>query len=150
MAASDGLRQPASLANQSNHQRLFNARKPLVALIICISTLALACQATQAVGALGPLPRARRQAEAPPATTGSEGSASRKPSKTPPVNFTQVDELFNAAFEESEVVAKWRQMDQQVTEGELCGLLRARQCYQINDKSTKANHLPQVSGESSR
>lgn len=63
--------------------------------------------------------------EAPPSTTQSEQTTttstaaparSQKP-KIPPVNFTHVDALFSATFDDEQVLAKWRHMDKQITDG---------------------------------
>lgn len=62
----------------------------------------------------------KRQAEDVEASTQSSStSTTSRPakSKIPPVNFTQVDELFDAVFEEPEVLAKWSHMDKQLTNG---------------------------------
>lgn len=40
-----------------------------------------------------------------------------QPSKLKPVNFTQVDELFEAALDDRELVRRWRNMDAQFQEG---------------------------------
>lgn len=56
-----------------------------------------------------------------PSTTTAAAAAptgNGRPAKIPPVNFTQVNQLFDAVFEESEVVARWRHMDKQLTDGE--------------------------------
>lgn len=50
-------------------------------------------------------------------TTVSAGSGPVGKSKIPPVNFTQVNELFEAVFDDSEVVARWQHMDKQLTDG---------------------------------
>jgi len=56
---------------------------------------------------------------APAASSPEEASPSqgRSRSKIPAVNFTLVDELFNAVLDESEVVGRWRQMDRQLVDG---------------------------------
>lgn len=54
----------------------------------------------------------------PPPTSEPDAGERTKPTRVPPVNFTQVNELFEAAFDESEVVAKWRHMDKQLSDGE--------------------------------
>lgn len=52
-------------------------------------------------------------------TTSTTTTTAPKPEKAkiPPVNFTLVDELFDATFDEQEVVAKWKHMDKQIVEG---------------------------------
>lgn len=52
-------------------------------------------------------------------STQAPATSTAKPTKAkiPPVNFTQVDELYNAVFDESEVERKWRHMDKQITDG---------------------------------
>jgi len=56
-------------------------------------------------------------------TTSTEGNilaspaASQAGNKLRPVNFTLVDELFEASLEEEEVVRRWRNMDSQLQDG---------------------------------
>lgn len=52
-----------------------------------------------------------------PATTTTTTTKKPEKAKIPPINFTLVDELFDAAFEEQEVIAKWKHMDKQLLEG---------------------------------
>lgn len=47
----------------------------------------------------------------------TSGSSTPVKSKIPPVNFTQVNELFEAVFDDAEVVTRWRHMDKQLTDG---------------------------------
>lgn len=49
-------------------------------------------------------------------TTTSQVATSTAKPKTPPVNFTQVNDLFEAAFNETEVIRKWQHMDKQITD----------------------------------
>lgn len=58
---------------------------------------------------------------APSTTTAAASTGNGRPTKIPPVNFTQVNQLFDAVFEESDVVARWRHMDKQLTDGEYLG-----------------------------
>lgn len=47
----------------------------------------------------------------------AESSTRAPKAKIPPINFTQVDQLFNAPHDERQVELKWRHMDKQITDG---------------------------------
>lgn len=50
-------------------------------------------------------------------TTTTTTSTEKPKAKIPPVNFTLIEEQWNAISDESDVVAKWRHMDKQMTGG---------------------------------
>lgn len=101
----------------------------VLALVCLIAASSGAAEDVQSVSRLG---RQVGEAELPGAAGGTTEAAvsnstaasvpaesSTRPAKAkiPPINFTRVDELFDAIYDEREVELKWRHMDKQITDG---------------------------------
>lgn len=117
---------PVSRDADHDKRALSNGR-PLVvgpsasnrATLLLFTTLALLCITSCLVCAIkGPLHRFPRQDT--PTTTiapAEAPSGATAKSKIPAVNYTQVNELFEAVFDDNEVANKWQHMDKQLTDG---------------------------------